>query len=205
MFFLSLILVISLTTDAFATGLSYGANKIKIPKSSLLLISFICSSSLAVAIFLGEFFSDLIEIKLAKQLSFIVLFMLGFTRLFDLLIKKYIENNKIKLNFSFLNLNFILTVYANTKLADADNSKSLSVKESLALSLALSLDSLAVGFATALGGVNLLLCFVLTFVMTIFAVKIGEFLGKKICQKLPFDLSYFSATLLICLAFLKIL
>lgn len=201
----SIVLVASLTTDAFGAGLSYGAGSIKIPKSSVIIISFLCSLMLGVSLFLGDVFSQIIPEHTTKYLCFFILFFLGLTKLFDLLLKKYInQKSKIKFHFSVFNLKFILTVYADAKLADADNSKTLSTKEAVALAIALSIDGLAVGFGASLYNSSILTPIVTSLIMTAFALILGEFVGKKANGKSSFDLSYISAFLLIILSFFKL-
>jgi len=69
------------------------------------------------------------------------------------IIRKNTNLNK-KIKFSFFNINFILTLYADPEKADVDFSKTLSPKESVALAISLSFDGLAVGFGAVMGNVN---------------------------------------------------
>ena len=112
---------------------------------------------LALSLILGGFLQNYISINIAKILSFIILFLLGFYRLFEGLLKSYI-NNKTKsshpLKFKLFDFNFVLQVYANEIKADFDSSKVLSYREAIYLSIGLSLDSLAVGFGSSLILIN---------------------------------------------------
>lgn len=202
----SIVLVISVSTDAFAAGLAYGASKIKIPNSSLAVISFICSGMLLASMLAGEIINNLIPQELTRSLCFFILFSIGLTKLFDSCIKSYIrKHNRIYLNFAAHDLKFVLTVYADVESADSDNSKFLSAKEAAALAVALSLDSLAVGIGAAISGVEYILPAIISLILTFTAVKSGCKLGKHLPNLLPFDVSNISAILLIILAITRLL
>lgn len=202
----SYLLIAALSLDALVTGFAYGTNRIKIPFYSLIIINIICSTILAVSIITGRVLDIFIGDHEATIICFITLFMLGIIKLFDGIIKSIIMNkngfNK-NLTFSLFSIRFILKVYATPELADQDSSKSLSVMESLSLAVALSLDSIAVGVGVGLQITNILLIVVLSFVVGIFAIRIGGYLGNKLAEKTSLNLSWLSGVLLIVLAFMK--
>lgn len=203
--FESVILVISLSTDAFAASLAYGTGKIKIPTASVVAISFVCSGMLALSMLAGSLVSNLVSPQLTRWFCFAMLLTIGMVRLFDQYIKNHIrKKSQINLNFSAHNLNFFLTIYADAETADIDCSKTLSVKEATALAVALSLDGLAVGFGAAISGAGILLPVIISLTLTFIAVKVGCTLGERLKTLLPFDLSYLSSLLLILLAFLRL-
>lgn len=202
----SIILVISLSTDAFAAGLAYGASKIKIPNLSSAIISLICSGMLLVSMFAGGIINQFIPPEITHSICFFILFAMGLTKLFDNCIKSYIrKHNSININFATSDLKFVLTVYADVEYADSDNSKILSVKEAAALAAALSLDSLAVGIGAAISGINYILPAIISLILTFIAVKLGCGLGKRLPKLFPFDMSNVSAILLIILAITRLL
>jgi putative sporulation protein YtaF len=134
--------------------------------------------------------------------------MIGVYRLFEYIFKAYISKcckSDKPLTFKIFDFQFVLQVYANEIKADFDNSKCLNVKESFYLALALSLDSLAVGFGSSLCSINYLEVLILCFIIGILCVSIGVFIGRKFAQTLPFELSWLSGLLLILLAILRIL
>lgn len=203
----ALLLVIAISTDAFVASIAYGTNKIKIPALSVTIIDLICTSILALSLLLGSVIRPLLPAKLLSHLCFALLLGLGFVKLSDSTIKAYIRrNNGIhkKLAFSIFKLRFILNVYANPEEADTDASHSLSPVEALSLSVALSLDGLAVGFGAALATVNVLEIILLSLLINGAAVILGCHIGNKIAEKLNLDLSWLSGLLLIILAFIKL-
>ena len=134
--------------------------------------------------------------------------LLGIYRLFEYIFKSYISKcsrSDSPLTFKIFDFNFVLQVYANEIKADFDNSKSLNIKESFYLVLALSLDSIAVGIGSSIRNINYIQVLILCFIMGVSLVSLGVFMGKKFAQKLHLELSWLSGVLLILLAILRIL
>ena len=97
-------------------------------------------------------------------------------------------------------MNFVLQVYADETKADFDNSKVLTIKESLYLASALSFDSIAVGFGDSLGNNDYIFSIVLCFFIGVLAVSLGQLLGKKLIEKSNLNLSWLSGIILMILA-----
>ena len=133
---------------------------------------------------------------------------LGVYRLFECVFKSYISKRSrsdTPLTFKIFDFNFVLDVYADEIKADFDKSKCLNSKESFYLALALSLDSIAVGFGSSLVTINYSEVLILCFIIGMFAVTMGVFLGHKFAEKLHFELSWLSGLLLIVLAIVRVL
>lgn len=204
----SLLLVSSICIDAFVASMAYGSNKIKIPLLSSIVISLVGSFVLGISLFLGSLISNHLPGILPKTLSFSILMILGIYRLFESICKNYIQK-RTKLDkpvtFKLFDLKFILQVYADETKADFDKSKFLSIKESFYLALALSFDSLAVGFGSSLVGGGYLITVVLCFNIGLFAVIVGSFIGKKLVEKSNINLSWLSGVILMILAITKLI
>lgn len=204
----SLILVLSLCIDTFVTSIVYSSNKIKIPVVSGLIIDTICSLFLAISLFFGYLIKDFIPINIASTISFLLLLILGVYRLFEAffknLIKKYYDKGS-PLTFKIFEFKFILQIYADEVKADLDESKILSPKEAFFLAVALSLDSLTVGFGCSLGTVNYLATVLLSFLVGALLLVLGGYVGKKISKNYNLNLSCLSGVLLIILAFIRII
>lgn len=204
----SLILVLSLCIDTFVTSIVYSSNKIKIPVVSGLIIDTICSLFLAISLFFGYLIKDFIPINIASTISFLLLLILGVYRLFEAffknLIKKYYAKG-LPLTFKIFDFKFILQIYADEIKADLDESKILSPKEAFFLAVALSLDSLTVGFGCSLGSVNFLATVLLSFLVGALLLVLGGCVGRKISKNYNLNLSWLSGVLLIILAFIRII
>ncbi|WMJ80824.1 sporulation membrane protein YtaF [Clostridium sp. MB40-C1] len=204
----SLLLVSVVCLDSFVASVAYGTNKIKIPFISANIINIISSSFLALALALGSVIKKVIPYNVTSIISFIVLFLFGIYYLAESLIKTYVKkhsNSNKKVKLKFCDLNFIIDIYIDETKADADHSKTLNPKEALYLAIALSLDSLAVGFGSSLGNINYIQIIILCLVMNMIAIYGGMFIGKKFVEKSKLNLSWLSGVILIILATMRIL
>lgn len=204
----SLLLVSSLCIDSFVASIAYGTSKIHIPHISKIIINLVCTITLACSLLIGSILKSFLPSNLPVILGFFLLMLLGIYRLFESIFKSYISKysrSDKPLTFKIFDFKFILQVYADEIKADFDNSKSLNIKESFYLGLALSLDSLAVGIGSSLCNVNYFEVLILCFIIGLISVSFGSFLGKKFAQRLNLNLSWLSGALLILLAILRIL
>jgi putative sporulation protein YtaF len=204
----SLLLVSSLCIDSFVASIAYGTSKIHIPHISKIIINLVCTITLACSLLIGSILKSFLPSNLPVILGFFLLMLLGIYRLFESIFKSYISKysrSDKPLTFKIFDFKFILQVYADEIKADFDNSKSLNIKESFYLGLALSLDSLAVGIGSSLCNVNYFEVLILCFIIGLISVSFGSFLGKKFAQNLNLNLSWLSGALLILLAILRIL
>lgn len=204
----AILLTTALSTDAFVASFAYGSNEIKIPVRSVIIINIICTTTLTISLFLGNVIRPMLQPHITNIICFLILMALGIVKLFDSSIKAYIRRKKdriTKIKFSLFRLNFVLTVYADPEKADFDASRTLSSYEAITLAIALSLDGIAVGFGAALTSVNHIEIIFFSFLLGIFAVKLGCCIGHKVVQKLSIDLSWLSGVLLMILATLKII
>ena len=193
--------------DAFVSSFAYGSSKIKIPFSSVIVITLICSAVLGIAMLAGELISGYIPDHITGVISFSVLFILGIIKLLDSTTKSLIRkgnNLSREIKFSMFNFKFILSLYADPDKADIDKSKRISPTEAAALATALSLDGFAVGFGAAMGNISWVPVFFSSLVITSLAVVCGSKIGNKMARNIPFNLSWIGGVLLIGLAFLNL-
>ena len=203
----SLLLVLSICLDTFLASIAYGTEKIKIPLSSSIIINLVCSSFLGISLLLSNILNDFITIGIANILSFLLLLSIGVYRIFEVFFKKYIRkfsNKNTPLTFKVFDFKFVLQIYADEIKADYDKSKLLTAKEAFYLSVALSLDSLAVGFSSGLVYVNYIQVMVLCFLVGMICIILGSYLGRYFTNIINMNLSWISGVLLIILAILRI-
>ena len=204
----SLLLVLSLCVDALVASFAYGTNKIKIPVISSMILTSISTVFLMISIAAGSFIHGFISETLAQSICFIILFLLGFLRIFEGLLKSYLNKKSLSshnIEVTVFSFKLVLNVYADVTAADLDHSKSLSIKEALYLGTALSLDSLIIGFGAALAPISFLEVTLLSIIFNFIAIATGAFIGSKCAEKLDIDLSWISGVILIILALLKVL
>ncbi len=203
----TILLVLTLSIDAFVASLAYGTNKIKIPIKSIVFIDIMCAIFLALSMLLAISFKKILPINVASTISFILLIILGIYYLFESIIKKYLNkksSKKKQVKLKLFNLWLIIDIYIDETKADLDNSKTISLNEALYLAIALSIDSIAIGFGTGIGNINYFAVVILSLIWDIIAIWSGLFLGEKFIEKINVDLSWLSGILLILLAFLKL-
>ncbi len=202
---LQILLITAICIDAFITSFAYGAAKTKIPFLSIAVISIICTAVLALSLSIGNAASQIIPQNISKIICFIIFLILGISKSCESLLKGYInKNQKRNLKLKLFDLNFVLTVYADSSKADIDNSKILSAKEAIYLALALSFDNFAAGFGFALANIHYLQIIVLSLVLNTVAVGAGHFLGEKLTQKSKKDFSWIGGLMLVIIAITKL-
>ncbi|MGL4876152.1 MAG: sporulation membrane protein YtaF [Clostridium sp.] len=200
-------IVFSLVLDSFASSIAYGSDNIKIPTSFIVLINFFSTLILGISILFGVFLEDFMPVGLPSKISFLIFLSLGIYKLFEVVIKKYFKKYSLRrepLRFKAFDMNFALNVYLDEKSADFDKSKFISLKESFYLALALSLDSLAIGFGVGFYDINFLALLFFSFIFGLCSFKFGAFLGKKLKTKKDINLSWLSGVILLLIAFTKL-
>ena len=194
--------VLAVSLDAFAISLAYGSSNIRIPFKSIVVINLVGTSMLAVSLYAGSFLGNFITHP--EYLAAGILFVLGSIKIFDCLIKRAIKKaqGEKKITFSFLDINFILTIYGNPHLADADQSRHISPKEAVALAIALALDNMAVGVGAGLVA-NPLPAIGLNLIIGTLAIVAGLGLGRKFIRE-GIDISWVGGLVLISVAVLTL-
>ncbi len=201
------ILVLALSTDTFVASIAYGANRLKVSCGKVIAVNMICSCCLGAALIFGGMISGLVPETFAKGAAFSCLFLLGVIKLLDYTIKKYINshvNIHKDLTFSISGLSIIINIYGNPMAADWDHSKSLSWKETIMFSLAMSLDSLVAGALSGFLMISPGLTALTSLVLGTVVMYIGLFLGRKLAALKGWDLTWVSGILFLFLAFGKL-
>lgn len=199
------IFIAALSMDAWAASFAYGAGKIRIPLSSLLVIDTVCSVSLGLSMFAGDLLGPLLPAEAAAALSFWIMLALGLIKLFDSSLKNWIRRKKHRtIHLRLLGADLILQIYADATLADRDDSRVLSPGEAASLALALSLDGLAAGIGAGIGRIPLWTAMALSALIHGAAIWMGAAVGKRCSHHMKGDPSWLGGMLLILLAFFKV-
>jgi putative sporulation protein YtaF len=109
-----------------------------------------------------------------------------------------------KLTFKLFNLRFVTNISINETEDDLKVINNVNSKEAFYLAVALSLDALAVGFASALGDINLKLVVLFSLITDAVFVWVGLLIGRKFAEKSKLNLSWLSGLILIGLAVMKV-
>lgn len=121
-------------------------------------------------------------------------------------VRRYLRNHKSmsrEMSFGISKFHIIVNIYSDPMEADLDRNHSLSWKEVLFLSLAMSMDCGLTGAMAAFMKFPVFLTSFLLFLTGEICAYTGIWTGKKISAKCPRDLSWVSGLLFIAMAFIK--
>ncbi len=203
-----IMLVTALCLDSFAASFVYGAERIRIPAASVAVLSGLSTAVLILSLLLGSGVGHIVPQRLTELFCFLILFLIGFVKLFDGALKSLIRRFPLpekRLKFSVSQFHFILTVYADPAAANEEDISVLSPSEAFFLGLSLSLDSAAAGFGAGMTAFSLPLITLLSLGLNTASVLLGSCLGKRLASRSSLDLSWLCGLLLIALAFFKLL
>lgn len=201
-----LFLIMALSFDALLVSITYGLDNIKVSHLASVIIAFIGTLFLFLSLSFATLIQQLLSEKLALALSAGLLMLLGCCTLFNSLWKSWLGKlKKQPMCVRFKNIVLLLEIAEDEKNADMDNSNTLSVKEAIMLATALSMDSLASGFAYGLAMTPTFVLYLVNFIVCVLFVDTGLMIGKKMKGRLRWDLSWLSGAFLILLAFSRLL
>lgn len=200
----SLFIVLAICLDSLAIGIAYGMRKIKIPIKSLLVIDIVCTVVLSIAMFLGNIITKILPGNLPTIISFIILLCIGIYFLLEGISNSFINKDKKKFEIKFSNIKIIIDVVVDCTKADLNKSGDIDLREGFYLGMALSLDSLGIGFGVALVSINYIQVLVFSFIFNMLIILLGLYFGKKFVSKYKFNCSWVSGLILIFLALCKL-
>ena len=176
-----ILFVLSTSIDTFVVSLAYGMKNIKIGFLSNLVIAFVSALGTFLSMFLGHILINIISLKLANLIGALVLLILGVYFILD-----YRKSKNAQIYSSYLcskEKNSPHKILKFPEIADTDNSGSIDLKESVILSLALTINNLALGLAASITGLDIYLTSIITFIFSIILVPFGIYISKKFLNK----------------------
>ena len=189
--FFPLLLIALLCADAFVFGFSYGLDRVRIPPSSLFLISCISGVMLTLSFLFGDRLLTLLPPFLKTSLPFVVLLLLSLYKIYDALP-------------AFHPPQCPLTSEALSRKINRKEVQILSLNEATLLAITLSVDNISVGLSV--GTCHLPSFLLLSYSVFIHGVTIrgGWLLGHCFSKRCSHKLSIISALLLLVLAFAQL-
>ena len=188
------LIIISISLDIFLLSLVYSFQNIKISFKMIIFINFISAFSIFIGIVIKECIGNYINSYFLNLIGFFILLFLGLFKIFNFVIKKFI--NKLSNN----KFNSFIKICSDSSLADSDKSYSLSFKEAIPLSLSLALDNLTFGLTLDFSFVYFV---IFIFVNYFIVFYLGSIIGKKI-PSFKNDASWINGVLFIILAFMRL-
>ncbi|GFZ31422.1 sporulation protein [Clostridium zeae] len=179
-FFLSALLFsLSSNLDNLVIGMAYGIKKIKIYFLNNLLIAGITATGTFLSMFLGLFISKFLSNSIANKLGAIIIIILGVYFVIQS-IRKFSSNVTSK----DLALKDIKAMVEYAEKSDTDKSGDIGTRESIFVALGLTFNNLGTGIAASITGISVPLTTVLTFILSIATIILGQALGSNIIGKL---------------------
>lgn len=191
-FYLFILLVIVLSMDAFAAGLSYGVDKVQVPFLSLFIIALLSGSMLTASLLVGNFLLDLIPDGLTKGISFSVLFLLSLYKLYDAVPQLHPKNTG-------------LTTGNISRKVNKEDTAVLSCREAVLLALALSIDNISAGLCTGTVSLPTIILLMLTTAIHFLSMRFGLFTGHLLSRRSSHSFAWLGAVILMALAFMRLL
>lgn len=203
---------LALNMDALGTGVAYGFRKIRIPFTSLLIISGMSVLTIIFSMTAGKMVSQLISPEFAHRLGGILLLLVGVWILVQSLqdAKRDNPNETIKIDPTLMqirikSLGLVIQVLREPSKADLDNSGVISHREALLLGAALAMDAFGAGFAVSMFGFSITMTALVVGIGHILLTYLGLLLGKYFsCNTFGKQLAMLPGCILIAMGIIKI-
>ncbi len=178
----SLILLgLAVSLDGFGVGIAYGIKNLRIPFSSLIIISLSSALALLLSMFTGKMFAYFFSPRSASIVGGVILVMVGIW-----IIKQSFFEQKVPYEQEE-NPNSI-SLFANLlkepQGADLDKSGEISSGEALFLGLALAMDAFGAGFGAAMMGFNPYITSASVGISKVILVSSGFYLGSSFMARI---------------------
>ncbi len=162
--FLCFLCALSSSLDSLSVSISYGAKKVKLPFSAILVVSIVSTIGTFLSMKFGQIVINFAGEDIIKYIGSLILIFIGAFFIYD---SKTTDELSVK------------ELMDNPSVIDYDNSGVIDVNEALFLAAALTINNLGVGIASAVAGLNIYVTTLFTFIITFLSIKIGYFLGNK--------------------------
>lgn len=196
-----LLYILSVNLDSIGVGISYGLRKIHISNRASLVCAIISALCFALSFFLGGYLNSVLSPLIGKILASTILFLLGLW----IMLNSFADIKERK--FSIKSLGITILILRDPSLCDFDNSSKIDTREAIYLALALSFDSVAVGFGAGLSGISVWYLPILIGFTQFLFLKFGKIIGEKLrTLKIPHKIwTVLSGLILILLAIVHII
>jgi putative sporulation protein YtaF len=171
---LSIVLIgIVANLDNLGIGVAYGVQSTRIPYLSNLIIAIIGAMITYLSVSLGGWIGTYISHHLANLGGGVLLILLGGWTIWS-------EIKKLSSPQQRHQSHYLRQILDNPEKADKDKNQVISLKESILLGLALSLNCFGVGFGGGVSGVSPLWSGLLVGLISFFTIGIGVRIGLEI-------------------------
>ena len=173
----ALLLAAAVCMDTFFAAIGCSMSGIAIPKRCALLVSAIGTAMLALSLCLADAIGAHLPPAVCRIGGSVLLCTIGTAQIVKSGMKAAIRRRRPHIRRRALGL--VIDICFDETLADADGSKTLSLREAAAFSAALSLDSLASGMGAGIAPRMLPLCLAITLVLGYLLMLAGCRIGSE--------------------------
>lgn len=202
--YLFILLVVVLSMDAFAAGLSYGMEGVRVPFLSIFIIALLSGGMLTASLLAGNILLNLIPGGLTKGISFSILFLLSLYKFYDSFPHCNLTQNLSEKVMACDKTNSGLTTREITKRVNKEEPSVLSCREAALLALALSIDNVSAGLCTGATSLSPAVLLFFTTAVHLLSIRLGLFTGRLLCARSR-SFAWLGAAVLMALAFLRLL
>lgn len=208
----AIILALSASIDSLGVGITYGLKKTKISFTALCALFLLSITIASFSISIGNVITSFISPSVTSIIGSIILFGIGVFIIYQATIKKEKTKKDIlakprEYNIFIKFLGITINIIKDPISSDIDSSNEIDLKEAIFLGIALSLDSISIGFAASSIGINGFIFPLLISTFQIIFLNVGKIVGSKInnISNLPNNIwNIISGILLICMGIMKI-
>ncbi|NRD77795.1 sporulation membrane protein YtaF [Bacillus sp. BRMEA1] len=181
MHWLTILLIgVAANIDNLGISVSYGLKTTRIPAASNLFIAVISMICAYISITAGEVISNFISLKTANLIGGLLIIFLGGKCITEAYFSKAsLESGTEEAERVYADSNFS-RVIAHPQLADLNQDKVITLKESILLGLALAMNCLAIGLGAGIAGIPPVLTTLSIGVFSYISIAIGAMIGSRI-------------------------
>lgn len=178
-----LLLSLSLNLNTLTVGISYGIKRIRINRSSVILVAIITSFGTFISMCIGKIIEHFLNSDLSNIFGNVLLILIGiyFIIEFMRIEKKHHGEDTSYYVESTLKYEELLE---GPNIIDIDKSGEIDIINSLVLSISLTINSLGAQIAASIAGVNISLSVLFNFIVTIISIYLGYFPYNSCFSKL---------------------
>ena len=173
MFFLIIILALSVSIDSFGIGITYGIRNTSINNSAKIILLITSFVFVCISIIFGNLIFAFFPNSIINIISCLLLIFMGIFIIYE-------TYHKFSKKYENKTLDITMKIIKNPINSDLNNSNTIEKNEAIYLALALSLDSICVGISSSSFGLPSLFFPILVPLFQLFFINAGIFLGKKI-------------------------
>jgi len=192
---------LALSLDGLGAGLAYGIRRIRVPVSSLLIISLVSGGAVSLSLFCGHLAASVLNPHFAQQAGGWLLIGLGLWILTQAL--RTATRRVLRLRVPPLGL--VIQILFEPLQADLDDSGCISAREAMLLGSALAMDAFGAGFAIALSGLHTALIPAFVAAGLFLMVSLGLLLGRRMVRTNGRKLNLLPGCLLILIGMFRVM